>query len=182
MKPGIIREFTGDPWDGVEMPAGFDPDKNSVVGEAYINAYLLEERQAIFPRVILDNKIIKKVNKSSAQCLIDEINFKNHQERRFPNWQTDILFNWEEKKKLINSLSQDTALFVDYLSPIIYDIGQLKILIKNIEKNIYSDNNIYSKFRWVLNYLIANCKWKVSGCEGGHDRQLKEELKRLKRY
>lgn len=162
--------------------AFFDDEKSNVVGQAYVNAYLLENRQAIFPRVILDNRIIKELRKSSAQDLIDEINFKNNPEDRFENWDTDILFDWKGKQALSNSLSQDLPLFVDYLSQIITDIDTLKTIKNNIEANIYSDNSIYSKFRWVLNYLVASCEWKAKGFAGAHSQLLRRELIKLKRY
>ena len=162
--------------------AYFDSERNNVVGKAYINSYLLEERQAIYPRVILDNKIINELKKGSAQNLIDKVNDKNNQEYKFTNWQTDILYSWEKKALLTKSLKQDLALFVDYLSPVIFDTKMFEKVAKNIQQNIYSGNNIYPKFRWVLNYLIACCEWKVNGAVGGYDKELKKELLKLKKF
>ena len=38
----------------------FDSIKGQIVGPAYINAYLLENKSAVSPRVIIDSKIIKE--------------------------------------------------------------------------------------------------------------------------
>jgi len=66
----------------------FNHYENLVVGPAYVNAYELEENQAINPRVIIDNKIINDIGKSCSQDVIDELNKIN-----FVNWNSDILFN-----------------------------------------------------------------------------------------
>lgn len=57
--------------------AYFNKQTNQIVGPAYINAYLLEENMAIYPRILLDSKVINELNFSSANELIDEINMKD---------------------------------------------------------------------------------------------------------
>jgi Neuraminidase (sialidase) len=52
----------------------FDNVNNQIVGSAYVDAYLLEEKMAKYPRVILDNRIIKELNCHNASCLINQIN------------------------------------------------------------------------------------------------------------
>jgi hypothetical protein len=161
--------------------AYFDPAKNNVVGPAYIKAYLLSERQAIFPRVILDHSIVNELGKQSSQDLIDDINQGG---RPFINWPSDILFDWGKKRNLGKGLEQDVGLFIDYLSPSIDRPAEIGILISNIEKNIYSDNRVYSKFRWVVDYLLVNYLWKKQQPLINEEvaRRLDEDINKLKRY
>lgn len=162
--------------------AYFDPIKKNIVGEAYINAYLLERDQALFPRVILDNKLIKDVNMTSAQAFIDKINLVGNLHARFSaQWSTDIIFDWEAKRKLSDRLNQDTAFFVDYLSPVFENIHDLRTITKNIGHNIYGDNDIYLKFKWVVNYLLASCECKVQRLGSPNDRPWKQELSKIER-
>jgi hypothetical protein len=52
----------------------FNRANNQIVGPAYITAYELEQNKAIFPRVILDSKIIRELNFTSSSDLINSIN------------------------------------------------------------------------------------------------------------
>ena len=145
----------------------FNHDENLVVGPAYVSAYLLERDLSTFPRVIIDNKIIGEVNKKSSQNIIDLIN-----DNDFSDWDTDILYNWKKKGQDNVSLKQDVPLFIDYFSPLFRDIRESHTIIKNIGKNIYSDNAIYPKFRWVVDYLISHCNDLM-------ERSIPEETKRI---
>ncbi|MBU3130556.1 hypothetical protein [Clostridium tagluense] len=135
--------------------AYFNIEKNQIVGPAYINAYLLEESMAVFPRVLLDSKVINELGYSSASDLIDAINMSRDGGLEFYNWGSAILYNWHYPDgKSVTHLKQDVALFIDYLCPIVEeDTHELLTIIGNIEKSIYSDTRIYTKFRWVSDYL-----------------------------
>lgn len=131
----------------------FNHDENLVVGPAFVNAYLLEENISKYPRVILDNKIVSDINKNNSQDVIDTVN-----QEKFINWDSDILFNWEEKNQEKIPLSQDVALFIDYLSPLFNDFQEARIILNNISNKIYSDTKIYPKFRWVVDYLVSHAE------------------------
>ncbi|MEN8252719.1 MAG: hypothetical protein ABFQ53_04035, partial [Patescibacteria group bacterium] len=139
--------------------AYFNPTENQVIGPAYIAAYLLEERQAINPRVIIDNKIIKELKADSAQDFIEKINNKQDGGLQFTNWSKDVLFEWQHNDFVKKKLTKDIALFIDYLHPVFDDQTSLKTIIKNIEKSMYSANGVYSKFRWVVDYLMSNSEF-----------------------
>ncbi len=130
----------------------FNHDENLVVGPAYVNAYLLEKDLSIFPRVILDNKIIGELKRESSQEIIDIINNND-----FSDWNTDILYNWNKKGQGNMPLKQDVPLFIDYFSPLLKNLRESNTVINNIGKKIYSDNSIYPKYRWVVDYLISHC-------------------------
>lgn len=135
--------------------AYFNKETNQIVGPAYINAYLLEENMAIYPRVLLDSKVINELNFSSANDFIDAINMSDNGGMPFINWGSAILYNWTYPDgQPVMHLRQDVALFIDYFCPVVeLHTDELLTIIKNIEQNIYSDAKVYSKFRWVSDYL-----------------------------
>ena len=142
--------------------AYFNPVENQVVGPAYIGAYLLEERQAINPRVIIDNKIIRELKANSAQEFIEKINDKRNGGLHFDNWSKCVLFEWQHNDFIKKKLAKDIPLFIDYLHRVFDDQTSLKKIIKNIEKSMYSANGIYSKFRWVVDYLMSNSEFYLN--------------------
>jgi hypothetical protein len=139
--------------------AYFDSKKNQIVGPAYINAYLLEERLAINPRVILDNKLINELKLDSAQMLIDKVNNVETCLQEYDALERNILFQWTEGGIQKIGLKKDVALFIDYLVYAFDEESRLMTIVENIEYRIYSDNSIYPKFRWVTDYLIASCQF-----------------------
>lgn len=133
--------------------AYFNKEKNQIVGPAYINAYILEEKMAIYPRVLLDSKIINELDFSSARELIDALNQTHQGGMHYSNWGSAILYNWTDPNGTPVNLRQDVALFIDYFCPLIEKPDDLGEIIKNIQKNIYNEVYIYSKFRWVSDYI-----------------------------
>ena len=132
----------------------FNETDNQVIGPAYATSYLLEEN-AIYPRVILDNKIINELEMDSAQSLIDAVNKKNNGGLEFSNWQPDkILFEWQDDAIANSKIKKDVACFIDYLLPSTYDHSAYFTIVNHIRSSIYSDPKVYSKFRWVADYLI----------------------------
>ncbi|MCF5844419.1 hypothetical protein [Aeromonas veronii] len=166
---GIIQQHLAlkDIWLRGAISSGdtfFDAIKGQIVGPAYINAYLLEEESAIFPRVILDGKIIKELNFSNASDFISRMNKDDEGGLRYSNWASPIIFNWNYPNgKTVEHIEQDLPLFIDYLSPIATSNNNLLTVIKNIENNIYQKPSIYIKFRWIANYLKATLeKWRLN--------------------
>ncbi|MDD2462509.1 MAG: hypothetical protein PHI97_00770 [Desulfobulbus sp.] len=138
--------------------AYFSSKDSQVVGPAYVNAYLLEERVAVYPRVILDNNLVVKLKLESAQELIDKVNHDNSCSSEYNAIERNILFQWIYNGGRKSSLTQDVALFVDYLIYAFENKSKLERIVNNIKKSIYLDNGIYSKFRWVTDYLLASCQ------------------------
>ncbi|POZ54017.1 hypothetical protein [Methylovulum psychrotolerans] len=138
--------------------AYFNAEKSQVVGPAYINAYLLEERLAINPRVILDNKLISALKFKSAGELINTINNHGLSNSEYNLQERDILFDWTGVGQPIEGLNKDVALFINYLSYAFQDENKLGAIVENIEKSIYTDTQIYPKYKWVVDYLIMLCR------------------------
>lgn len=129
----------------------FNKQTHQVIGKAYIKAFLLEEKLANVPRVILDNKIINELEFDSATQLIDKINSV-----KFNNWSRSILFDWNNKDFNLATIEKDIPLFIDYLDfPPTYIGTDFSVNIHdNILKNIYNDTHLYKKFKWVASYYI----------------------------
>lgn len=122
--------------------AYFNETQNQIVGKAYIDAYNLEESLALYPRVIIDSRIIKELGFENAHNFIDTMNDSQGQ---------GILFEWN----IETSLEKDVPFFIDYISSMNEDKFEeyIQTVIKNIEKNIYEKTELYKKFQWVSEYL-----------------------------
>lgn len=154
--------------------------EQQVVGPAYVRAYRLEKEHAKHPRVVLDNQIIKDVGLRSAGALIKNLNESLAVRPDYDILDRNIIFQWSHAGYQKWGITQDVALFVDYLAPAFQDCRALVKIIKNIEMRMYSDNGIYPKYRWVVDYLRASCLHYNNNVPGGADRrELEKLLKRL---
>lgn len=130
----------------------FNESRNQIVGSAYIDAYLLEEKMAKYPRVILDNKIIKELKCKNSSCLINKINKHNQNN---PLHLGNVLYDWNNSYNLDVMLEKDIPLFIDYMQ--LERKSMLKV-IQFIEKNTQQNLELYNKFKWVSKYLITITK------------------------
>lgn len=140
----------------------FSSSENQIVGPAYVDAYLLEEQLAINPRVILDSKLILKLGYSNASELVDEVNRTNNGGLNYSNWGSRILFEWKDPLGApVDQITQDLPLFIDYLSPLFErdDPDLVGKVLTNVQGNMYSNSRVYSKYRWVIDYLKAVSHW-----------------------
>jgi len=129
------------------------PDENQIVGSGFIDAYLLEEKVAINPRVIIDNKLINKLYTKSADTFIKILN-GNQESPSVPFPYKRVLFDWCGGPSYESGLTKDVALFIDYLDLAMNDKDALDLIIKNITESIYSKPDTYKKFRWLTDYFI----------------------------
>lgn len=129
--------------------AYFNQEKNQIIGKAYINAYLLESKVSN-PQVILDNKIIKELQFSNSKDFIDAIN--NDDDNSIIR-KLKVLYNWENNSRI----KKDFPLFIDYqLFPFLNDkTDQVKDIVKIIENNIYTNTNLYTKYKWLADYILS---------------------------
>jgi len=125
-----------------------DSDEKQIVGAGYINAYLLEEKHAMVPRVIIDNKIVYELGLESCDQLISKI---NKIEYFFEGEHYLFIWNWDSKNAI--KIEQDIPLFVNYFYHISDD--ELMTIMNNIQESIYAEIGLYKKFKWVANYLIS---------------------------
>lgn len=124
---------------------------NQIVGQGYINAYLLEQ-EAIYPRVILDSKIIYELRCGDSLKFIKCVNSRNSNGHKIKEDRTNVIYNYKEN--INNHLEQDVALFINYLD--YFDKNEeIEIIINYIRNNIYKNNSLYKKYKWVSNYLLS---------------------------
>jgi hypothetical protein len=122
--------------------AYFSEDNGQIVGQAFINAYQLEKRIAVYPRVILDSRLISELMFTSAQDMISAIN-------------CEVLYPWNNHSRVYANIEKDVSLFINYLKPALETPSHLMQIIENIKLNIYSNAEYYLKYRWVTDYLFS---------------------------
>lgn len=129
----------------------FDQNNNQIVGPAYIDSYLLENELAIYPRVILDNRIFNDLGFNNSDDFIKHINICENNEEKYV-----ALYDWNKNTSITNrTINQDLLFFIDYLENVVVNRCEFEKICKNIKNNIYSNTKISSKFRWVSNYLYT---------------------------
>lgn len=138
----------------------FDKANNQIIGKAYIEAYLLEEKLVSDPHIVLDNKIINELGFKNSDELINEINEKNNGGLSFNNCGKTILYDWNNS----NFIEKEFPLFIDYLSFYFnpsnitnknHSQKYIERIIQNIEKNIYTKTALYKKYKWIANYILS---------------------------
>ncbi|MCT7508763.1 hypothetical protein N5U26_00160 [Aliarcobacter cryaerophilus] len=129
----------------------FNDEKKQIIGKGYINAYLLESKISN-PQVILDNKIIKELGFTYSKDFINTINDDSIN--------LQILYVWDD----VNYIQKDFPFFINYFQfyfnhKHIQDSNFKEFIIeeivKYIENNIYSNTNLYSKYKWVADYALS---------------------------
>lgn len=159
--------------------ACFKKVENQIVGKAYIDAYELE-KTAIYPRVVVDNRLIEKLGFDSSSKLIDKINHFNLGVTEYEATERNILFWWNynygQRRK---GISYDVPLFIDYLVYAFESEQDLTDIVSNIGKNIYSGNSIYSKYRWVTDYLLMLCEFQNTHVSNIDKAIIQREYQRL---
>ena len=138
----------------------FDEKNHQIIGKAYIEAYLLEEKLVSNPHVVLDNKIINELGFKNSDELIDKINDIHNGGLSFYNCGKTILYDWNNS----NSIEKELPILIDYLSFFFNpstttnktSFGKIKEkIIQNIEENIYTKTALYKKYKWVANYILS---------------------------
>ena len=124
---------------------------NQIVGQAYINAYLLDQ-EAIYPRVILDSKIIYELECKDSLEFIKNVNNRSFNGNKIKTDRTNVIYNYKES--INNYLEQDVPLFINYLD--FFDTEEeIEIILNYIKANIYKNNSLYKKYKWVSKYLLS---------------------------
>lgn len=152
----------------------FDSINSQIVGPAYVEAYLLEEKLAVNPRVILDSKLIPVLGYRNATELIDAVYKADQGGFQYSNWGSRVLFEWSDPiGNLVTEIAQDLPLFIDYLSPLLesHNTQAIEKVLDNIQTSMYSNVQVYSKYRWVVDYIKA-----ISNRASLNDYQLEESL------
>lgn len=120
------------------------PNDTLIVGSALINAYLLEENKAKFPRVIIDPKIFSDF--TSRSSFLSSINSFGEMEA---SWRTNLIYKPSHANKFI----EEDYWFIDYISQYFLQQDEIETdyLLDNVQRQVASAH--YEKFLWVANYL-----------------------------
>ncbi len=124
------------------------PEKNILIGKGFINAYNLE-KEAIYPRVIIDPKIIIKVS-------TDGLSFKRKYNKKRATELTYVKRVFATFPGAENECTFDVdAMFIcygSYLAATLND-DEFATLYSNIKNHLYSSQKTYHKFFWLRNYF-----------------------------
>lgn len=136
-------------------------DKN-IYGDGLVRAYQIEQT-AEFPRVVLDPELL--VNFFMEKCVaVDKDDFVKNLNVTYgePTYSGKFIF---EKARMNGGygshFKDDVPFFIDYMNSFFekdkVNDDERDQIIDNIRKNLYSskDKSIYSKYRWVVEYLIS---------------------------
>lgn len=137
--------------------AFFSSSESQIVGPAYIDAYNLEKRVAVYPRVVVDTKLINELGCDSADSLINKINNDHAKQNEYDIEDRNVIFQWRDSGHEKVGMKKDVALFIDYLAPSFAQCSNLKLIIDNLVESMYQDNQVYPKYRWIVDYLMARC-------------------------
>lgn len=132
----------------------FDNERKQVIGKGYINAFYLERDYAIYPRVILDNKIVGFLGfKTSEECIC-----------RINELEENLLYRWErdfhkvkDQHKIVYGIKKDVSLFIDFID--MEDMKNLSIYANFIIDNANENIKIYPKYLWLAQYIISKWNW-----------------------
>ncbi len=152
----------------------YNDEKNIIVGHGYIRAFLLE-KEAIYPRIIIDPQIIGKLalDKNGFISLINgttKYNFEDH-----------LIY-----KRTSYAEIKDDAIFIDYASKIIkkdtitITLGRVYDTIK---ENLYTEQKYFQKYIWLRDYFKETIQITVSrlGLEPAKDTQYIHTLQEWER-
>ena len=110
-----------------------------IIGPAYINAYLNQEKYAIFPRIILSNSVVNLISEFDKTLV--------SQDREYSLDYFDVYLEFEGKtlRQMSTKLRREGVF--DYL---------LKNYVEYNEKDKISEK---SKYAWTINYLKEKGVW-----------------------
>ncbi|MEM7087148.1 MAG: hypothetical protein AAF489_13255 [Bacteroidota bacterium] len=132
--------------------------QNIVVGAGMINAYQLESK-AIYPRIIIDGRLIKYHYNNITNAV--------------------QLLNGRIRFKQPNPYKSDFA-YLDFarLAVIFFTIGQLKKVVEYLRSEYYNSQNVY-KYEWLRNQIILSLDDQISYMED-KDEWSSRDRRRLK--
>ncbi len=130
-----------------------------ILGPGLIHTYLLEDKYAKYPRIILDNKIFSLLS-NPKQLAIEDENFKDAQRigPRFTHRESFELF--------YNSTFFDDLFFVDFFNSYLTNatmLDQISEAVRHINLGVLETPDISEKHWWLHRYF----KEKIETCLAG---------------
>jgi hypothetical protein len=124
--------------------------KNNIVGPALIDSFLIEQSDAVFPRVVLDTRINKYFRNSDD--MVSQVNAVE-----FDNWIGHKIFCERHSSDHLDSTFQDDLNFVDYFNAFLgNEKNRLEYLsaCRHLESGLQSKPDVYKKHKWTQRYFL----------------------------
>lgn len=146
----------------------YNREKNIIVDKGFIRAYLLEQ-EAIYPRVIIDPLIVRKVGRDRTNFLYKVNNTKKY------SFENRLVY-----KKTQFCQINDDGVFVDYANWAVKQdkIEGLNFVHETIVENLYAEQKLYSKYVWLRDYFIECLEITKSLIEDTATKEYKTQLKK----
>jgi hypothetical protein len=134
-----------------------DDTKNIIVGQGFINAYLLE-KAAVYPRIIIDPKILRHLF-LDKRAFYAEFNGNTLDKYKNGSLIHEYISNGSQR------FTTEDSHFLCYASKIVLqsliqlhnnannEVLKLEHIFKFIEVNLYSTQKHYSKYLWLKKYF-----------------------------
>jgi hypothetical protein len=118
-------------------------DPKVIIGPAFINAYLMEDEIAIFPRILFSEEIFQYIDKTKLKFLYVSEDADHLKYLDYIKYEIDLendLRNFDNKLKVF---------------------GIKQLIKKNYADNIHHNKKLAQKYGWIINKLSA-CNIKVT--------------------
>lgn len=148
----------------------FNKSDSIVVGPALVNAYKLESKSAVYPRIIIDPNIISKIGESFFTNEVIELNDLKEQDDFTGNAVTygclqkdldGMYFIDYLEVAVIMDFPNDYELWIDFMQKHKKSI-QEKISNYSVYNKTKTDISIFQKVSWLKNYHNKFIKRKIS--------------------
>lgn len=136
-------------------------DLDNLVGPALIESHLLESNDAVYPRVILDTRLLKFFE--GRQDMLTKVN-----NIQFDNWQGQKLFSIDEHLPLVDTRFSDELIFVDYFNGFLGEVTNHSLLQNAnsfLSKALQDKPDIYKKHKWTQSYFLFKHNRILGGAE-----------------
>jgi hypothetical protein len=153
-------------------PVFYEDTAHIIVGKAFIKAYLLE-KEAKYPRVIIDPSILTKLN-INLRTFYEEYNGFPHQRHDDSKLIHDYGFYGYKR------FTPDDAIFVCYAHRVFniaeqegkkYKNTQLKVVYNHLKGNLYGPQQHYHKYLWVKKYFHESLQELYDNSTGSSKRR-----------
>jgi hypothetical protein len=112
-------------------------DPKVIIGPAFIAAHSMEEKVAIFPRILFSDEIYKAINREKMDFVYIAEDADNLKYLDFLKYEMELagnLKNFDNKLKVF---------------------GIKQLVKENYYNNIYTDKNLAQKYGWIINKLSS---------------------------
>jgi hypothetical protein len=112
-------------------------DPKVIIGPAFIAAHTMEEKVAIFPRILFSDEIFKAIDKKEVKFLYIAEDADNLKYLDFFKYELELegnLKNFDNKLKVF---------------------GIKQLVKESYDNNIFHDKNLAQKYGWIINKLSA---------------------------